>query len=135
MSIAGDNILFAPEAINSIKFGWLSILCGIISGALIGLFFHKENFLDGYCSFNRRLVRLGHIAFMGLGFTNIIYGLTALQISILPSFSTSFSLKMAALTMPLFCFLTAWKELFRHGFFIPVVFFGYGVAAILIEII
>jgi hypothetical protein len=46
--------------------GWTGFIGGAVSGALIGLFFHKENWLGGYSSFPRRLVRLGHIAFFSL---------------------------------------------------------------------
>ena len=31
--------------------------------------------MGGYGSFRRRLTRLGHIAFFGLGFVNLFYGL------------------------------------------------------------
>ena len=33
---------------------------GVVSGATIGLFFHREAFLGGYDTWRRRLVRLGH---------------------------------------------------------------------------
>ena len=39
--------------------GWWLILAAFVSGTLIGLGFHREDFLGGYDSFRRRLVRLG----------------------------------------------------------------------------
>ena len=48
-------------------FGWASILSAFVTGALIGLFFYREDFLGGYMSFSRRILRLGHIAQAALG--------------------------------------------------------------------
>ena len=47
--------------------GWLWILLGFVSGMALGMFFHRENWLGGYGSFKRRMYRLGHISFFGLG--------------------------------------------------------------------
>jgi len=47
--------------------GWLGILAGVVSGCAIGLFFHRADWLGGYASFRRRMTRLGHISFFGLG--------------------------------------------------------------------
>ena len=46
---------------------WLGILLGFIAGAVLGLFFHKENWLGGYASWPRRMARLGHISFFSCG--------------------------------------------------------------------
>jgi len=51
--------------------GWIATLAGIVSGAVMGLFFLREEWLGGYSSHPRRLLRLGHISFFGLGFTNV----------------------------------------------------------------
>ena len=42
--------------------GWILILTAFLTGAGLGLSFHREDFWGGYASFRRRLVRLGHIA-------------------------------------------------------------------------
>ena len=102
--------------------GWVSMLCGLIVGAIIGLFFHREEWMGGYSSFRRRMTRLGHISFFGLGFINVIFALSAKTLA-LPETqaqlaSTGFAL--GAITMPLCCFLTAWRKSFRHLFPIPV---------------
>jgi hypothetical protein len=56
--------------------GWSMILVGFASGAALGLFFHHENFLGGYGSFRRRMLRLGHIACAALGMLNLIVALS-----------------------------------------------------------
>ena len=38
---------------------WLWICLGFLSGMLLGLFFHRENWLGGYGSLKRRMYRLG----------------------------------------------------------------------------
>src|SRR5262249_59491418 len=58
-------------------FGWLWITLGMASGAVIGLRFHRSDWLGGYESWPRRLVRLGHISFFGLGILNLLFALTA----------------------------------------------------------
>ncbi len=101
--------------------GWILLLAGFVSGAIMGLGFHKEAFLGGYNSFSRRLLRLGHIACCALGFFNLLVsifpihgdgGLGALLIS--------YGVALGGIFMPTICFLTAWKMPFRHLFFIPV---------------
>ena len=54
-------------------FGWLWIVLGFASGTLLGLKFQSESWLGGYGSHRRRLIRLGHISFLGLGFLNILF--------------------------------------------------------------
>lgn len=60
----------------NLAFAWLWILLGFISGALMGMRFHGENWLGGYSSFPRRLYRLGHISFFGLGLINFLFAVT-----------------------------------------------------------
>ena len=61
--------------ISNLVVGWAGMLGGVLTGAAIGLFFEREEWMGGYASFPRRLARLGHIAFFGLGFLNILFGL------------------------------------------------------------
>ena len=100
--------------------GWTGFLAGALSGALMGLFFHREGWLGGYDSFRRRMLRLGHIACFGIGLINILFALT---LPLLPGSVVgrlgSMLLVMAMITMPLNCFLAAWRVSFRHLFFIP----------------
>ena len=103
--------------------GWIGMVFGLMSGAVIGLFFHKEAFAGGYGSFPRRLMRLGHLAFFGLGIINVIFALTLTTTGVVLHYPTvaSTCLVAAAVLMPLICFLTAWKKSFRHIFALPVV--------------
>ncbi|HEY0720595.1 MAG TPA: hypothetical protein VGE50_05025, partial [Gammaproteobacteria bacterium] len=84
------------------------MLLGVTAGAAIGLFFHKEEWAGGYGSFQRRMLRLGHISFFGLGFINLLFGLT-LKFIALPEANitvASYGFIVGVLTMPLVCFLT-----------------------------
>ena len=56
---------------------WIWILLGFLSGSVLGLFFARENWLGGYASFKRRLYRLAHISFFGLGLANLAFYFTA----------------------------------------------------------
>jgi hypothetical protein len=103
--------------------GWTSMLLGAISGAAIGLFFHRDEWMGGYGSFRRRMLRLGHISFFGLGILNLMFGLTLKAIP-LPAAHievASVGFLLGAITMPLCCFLAAWKKPFRHLFPVPVI--------------
>lgn len=101
---------------------WIGLLLGVLSGALLGLFFHRDDFMGGYQSFRRRLARLGHISFFGLAFLNFFFVLTAalLRFTEAQAWPVAVALLVGAATMPIVCFLTAWKRPFRHLFFIPV---------------
>ncbi len=98
------------------------MILGLMSGAAIGLFFHQDTFAGGYGSFRRRLLRLGHVAFFGLGILNILFSLTLTTTGVVLSYpaTASLSLVAGAVLMPLICFLTAWKKPVRHLFALPV---------------
>jgi hypothetical protein len=102
--------------------GWLLVLAGFATGALIGLGFHRAEFLGGYASLRRRMVRLGHIALAALGLMNVVFSLSAWPA---PGSSgataASLAFVIGGVTMPAVCFLTAWREQFRHLFAVPVV--------------
>jgi hypothetical protein len=103
-------------------FGWGMILTAFLSGAIIGLYFYRDDFLGGYSSFRRRILRLGHIALAALGMINILYSLSPMASA--PSVKlqiASLSFIIGGITMPAVCFLSAWRAEFRHLFFIPVI--------------
>ncbi|MFH1699018.1 MAG: hypothetical protein ABIE07_00390 [Candidatus Zixiibacteriota bacterium] len=111
--------------------GWIGILLGFVAGAVTGMFFYKEDWLGGYSSWPRRMIRLGHIAFFGIGFINLVYGLTLNALN-LPGYPiTSIMLIVGAVSMPVVCYLSAYKMIFRHLFFIPVVSLILGVGIFL----
>jgi hypothetical protein len=113
--------------------GWIGFLGGALTGALMGLFFHREDWLGGYGSFPRRMLRLGHIACFGLGLINILFALTAALLPPAPvARAASLLLIAGMITMPLNCFLTAWKKPFRHAFFIPAGSTLFGIGCLLL---
>jgi len=114
--------------------GWMGMLAGVLSGAIVGLFFHREDWMGGYQSYRRRLTRLGHISFFGLGFLNLIFAATAGQLLLKPPYLgvASEGLLVAAATMPVCCFLSAWRKPFRHLFPVPVSAATVGIVAILL---
>ena len=114
--------------------GWLGMLGGVLSGAVVGLFFHREDWMGGYGSYRRRLTRLGHISFFGLGFLNLVFAATSVQLSLNGWYLAlaSWALVIGAAAMPVCCFLTAWRKPMRHLFPVPVFAVTAGVLSILI---
>ena len=113
--------------------GWVGILCGVIAGSVMGLFVHVEDWAGGYSAFRRRMLRLGHVSLVGLGILNIMFGLTtksAGHAAALPNIAAG-SMILGGITMPLCCYLTAWRTSFRHLFPIPVVSVATGVVLVL----
>ena len=68
MNLAGSHL--------NLVFAWVWILAGFLSGMVLGLRFHDDNWLGGYGSFKRRMHRLAHISFFGLGAVNLFFHLT-----------------------------------------------------------
>ena len=114
--------------------GWVSMLGGVVSGMAMGLRFHRENWLGGYASFRRRLLRLGHIAFFGLGFLNLLFAFSVRALPLPPPYGevAAGGFAAAAATMSAICFLAAWREPFRHLFFVPVLAVLAGIVAVLV---
>lgn len=100
---------------------WGGILLGIIVGATQGMFFHDEKWLGGYGSWRRRMVRLGHISFFGIAFINFVFVYSVDYFALTRCVRVpSYLFIVGAITMPLVCYLSAFKKAFRHLFFIPV---------------
>jgi len=115
---------------------WIGILLGCLVGAGKGLFFQKEDWLGGYGSWQRRMLRLGHISFFGIGFINLAFALTAQTLDVEKEvYLPSILLLIGAAGMPLVCYLSAIKDTFRHLFFIPALSVIIGVAAFLWKIV
>ncbi len=111
---------------------WGGFLMGGVSGAMLGMGFAREQFAGGYGSWPRRLMRLGHIAFFGIGLLNLSFAVTTL----FPGWSTppawsAYALASAIVLMPGICFLSAWKKPLRHLFFLPVLAVLIGVGGML----
>jgi hypothetical protein len=114
--------------------GWSSFLGGALSGMIVGLRFHREDWLGGYATLPRRMVRLGHIAFFGLGLINILFALSTPSASPTAT-AASWLLVVGAATMSLNCFLTAYRPWFRHLFFIPAGSTGAGIALLVLHLL
>ena len=101
--------------------GWSFVLAAFVSGAAIGLFFHRENFWGGYASFRRRIVRLGHIALAALGMMNVVFSYSPWpDAATWQSDAASIAFVVGGASMPAVCFLSGWDPRCRHLFFIPV---------------
>lgn len=122
--------------INQI-FGWVWIFLGFLSGTLMGLFFHDEKWLGGYGSHRRRLIRLGHISFLGLGILNILFCQTFLNYTIDSLFLVFASWLFIAggVMMPLCCGIMAWKKNWYLVFSFPVTALTLAVFLIIVELI
>ena len=114
--------------------GWLGMLAGVLSGAVVGLFFHRDDWMGGYGSYRRRLTRLGHISFFGLGFLNLVFVATSTQLFLdgICLAIASRALIVGAVTMPLCCFLSAWRKPLRCLFPGPVFAVTTGILSILV---
>ena len=108
----------------NIKFGWLWILFGIISGMILGLFafngpIQLSPALMDYSSLPRRFLRLAHISFFGLGFLNWIYGMSLNNLKLKADKLTSELLIFGSVTMALFLIISAFYEPFKYFLAIP----------------
>lgn len=113
---------------------WLGIFMGFVAGALLGFFFHSDTWMGGYTSWSRRMARLGHISFFGIAFINFAYALSlGIPEFMIGSWYSSSLFMCGAITMPLVCFLSAYRKVFRHLFFIPVLSLVIGTLFILKE--
>ena len=114
--------------------GWIAMLLGAASGAILGLFFYRDGWAGGYGALRRRMLRLGHISFFGIGFLNFLFAMTLAQVSLPQEYEriASAGFLIAVVAMPLNCFLTAWKTSFRHLFPVPVLAVVAGIAPILL---
>jgi hypothetical protein len=67
------------------------------------------------------MVRLGHISFLGTGLLNLAFVFTmTLRENQSPPLVAGWLFAAGAVTMPLVCFLSAWRDGFRYLFPIPV---------------
>lgn len=101
---------------------WVWLCLAFVSGLLLGLFFHRDNWLGGYGSLRRRLYRLAHISFFGLGIVNLAFYLTAKEASLSPSTVgiAGWCFAAGAVAMPLCCLLMAHFPRTRLLFGVPV---------------
>ena len=116
---------------------WLWILLGFIFGMTLGMFFRGENWLGGYASFRRRMYRIGHISFFGLGAVNLLFCLTVQNFSLagpLVHFA-SWTFVIGAVAMPVCCAVMASFPKAHLIFSVPVVSLIAGGILTLMEVI
>ena len=116
---------------------WLWLLLGFVAGMVLGMFFHGENWLGGYGSFKRRMYRLGHISFFGLGVVNLLFCLTAQTFSLAGPFvaGASWAFIAGAISMPLCCVVMAHFPKAHLIFAVPVLSLITGGILTLMEVI
>jgi hypothetical protein len=123
-----------PDA--NLHAAWVGILLGCVAGAAQGLFFRRDDWLGGYGSWQRRMMRLGHISFFGLAFVNLAFALTVRTLDIDGSVIWASRLFiLGAITMPLLCYVSSFKDAARHLFFIPVLSVIIGAVIVLKELL
>jgi hypothetical protein len=123
-------------SVNEI-FGWFFVTGGLLAGLGLGLGFHRDEWLGGYASLRRRLVRLAHISLVALGFLNILFGLSAPRLRLEPATLAfaSWTLVAGGAGMPVCCALAAWRPGLRHLFAVPVLSLLLGVGTVLWRIV
>lgn len=121
----------------NLALAWLWIVLGFISGMLLGMFFHDEKWLGGYASHKRRMYRLGHISFFGLGTVNLFFWLTAKNLPALGAMAStaSVALMLGTLTMPVCCAIMAHFPKAHLVFTVPVLSLISGGITTLLEVI
>lgn len=121
----------------NLSFAWLWILLGFISGMALGMFFQREDWLGGYASFKRRLYRLGHISFFGLGALNIMFHFTARELGWTGSLAdiASITMVIGGLAMPLCCGIVASWPRGKMIFAVPVISLVCGGTLTLLEVL
>jgi hypothetical protein len=115
-------------------FGWACVLVGFLSGLALGLRFHREDWLGGYGSLRRRMMRLGHVSLVALGALNVLFAQTAPQLALPPALVAlaSAALIAGAVAMPACCGLMAWRPGLRPLFAIPVACLVLGAALVIL---
>lgn len=106
----------------NLTIGWLWILLCFAAGLALGSAFHREDWLGGYASFRRRLYRLAHISFFGLGAINLLFYFTAQRFeAVNPALAVAgWAFVVGALSMPTCCVVVAQLPKARMLFSVPV---------------
>src|SRR6188474_1370040 len=113
-------------------FAWTWIVIGLATGVGLGAFFAREDWLGGYGSWPRRLVRLGHISFVGTGLLNVAAHWTLQQLAVGDPAQAWIraAFVAGAVTMPAVCFTAAFAKRAKGLFAVPVALLTGGSAAL-----
>lgn len=109
------------------RIGWLSTCLGVISGSIMGLWsfdgpFSIPAWLGEYDQTSRRLARLGHIAFFGLGILNILVAgeLRRSRLGLSGRRTASWAMNFGNVFLPLTLFAAAAYHPLKYGMGAPV---------------
>jgi hypothetical protein len=130
-----DETMTVPTI--NLAMAWLWMLAGFLSGMLLGLGFHDEKWLGGYASHRRRLYRLGHISFFGLGIVNLAFYVTVRLAGIAGARvdGAAAAFVIGAMLMPACCVLMAHFPKTRMLFAAPVISLMSGAVLVLMEVL
>ncbi len=135
MPTSSNHVRYAGAFMNE-AFGWVWIVLGFATGVPLGMRFANETWLGGYGSWRRRLLRLGHVSFFGLGLLNILFALgTARMVLSTACLQTaSWAFVVGGISMPAACALVAfdrrWKPFFVFSLPVTSLLVGGGLAAL-----
>ena len=118
-------------------FGWSTILLGLLVGLFLGLRFHREEWLGGYASLRRRLIRLAHISLIALGILNVLFSLSGERLRLGPGTINvaAWAMMIGGGSMPICCLLAAWRPGWRQLFAVPVLSLLLGTALVVVGVI
>ena len=107
----------------NILFGWCWINIGFIMGMVMGMKFKNPDWLGGYASWERRMLRLSHVAFIFLSILNIVYGheLANVQMSETLKQLGSILIIIGAVGIPTIVFISAFYKKILYWLAIPII--------------
>jgi len=107
----------------NIIFGWCWINIGFIMGMVIGMKFEKANWLGGYASWERRMLRLSHVAFIFLSILNIVYGHELMNVNLSETWKQAGSILIiiGAIGIPVIVFIAAFYKKILYYLAIPII--------------
>ncbi len=110
---------------------WIGIFAGLLGGAAQGLRFADPDWLGGYWSWRRRMLRLAHVSLIALPLMNLasLYSIAYLKAAGRLVGTTLVLLLVAQASMPTVCVASAIDRRMRHLFFVPVASLVSSVAA------
>ena len=125
----------SSAAHSNLVFAWLWILLGFLSGMVLGLKFQDPNWLGGYTSFKRRMHRLAHISFFGLGAVNLFFYFSMKDATLTQAgLLASRAFILGGFAMPICCWLMAWHPKTQPIFAIPVISLVFGAVLTLAQL-
>jgi|GEM_PF-977317 len=120
LGLGNSPAILGPAHVANWYFGWCLLGLAFLTGAAIGLAFFQEDFWGGYSSFQRRVIRLGHVSLATMGLVNVLYGVSPWPTPYSASASMAGLLfVLGGITLPGVFFLAGWRPGFRLGLCVP----------------